>query len=83
MVTEDILHVYNLASIPTIHPKKVRQKVEWASKVVKQKRKGVLVDKRFGRQGVLGKHRQKSGNNKVKMNYSDVKEKLLQVAKGG
>ena len=80
MVTEDILHVYNLASVPTIHPIKVRQKVEWVTKLVKQRRKEWSFDKRFGRQNVLGKHRQKASNGKVKMNFSDVKDKLLQVA---
>ena len=81
MVVEDILHVYNLASVPTIHPKKVRQKVEWVSKLVKGQRLHLTQDKRFGRQVVLGKHRKKSGNGKVKMNYSDVKDVLFQVAK--
>ena len=80
MVTEDILHIYNLASVPTIHPKKVRQKVEWVTKLVRQRRKDGSFDKRFGRQSVLGKHGQKASNGKVKMNFSDVKDKLLQVA---
>ena len=50
MVTEDILYVYKLASVPTIHPKKVRQKVEWLSKLVKGHRLHLTQDKRFGRQ---------------------------------
>ena len=47
MVTEDILHIYNLASVPTIHPIKVRQKVEWVTKLVKQRRKEWSFDERF------------------------------------
>ena len=81
MVTEDILHIYNLASVPTIHPLKVRQKVEWVSKLVKKQRKDLTPDSRFGRQSVLGSYRHKSGNGKKKVNYVDVKDELFLVAK--
>ena len=48
-MTQDILSVYRKASIPTIDPLKVKQMVEWVSKLVKNRLDDVREDKRFGR----------------------------------
>ena len=37
-------------------------------------------DKRFDRERVMGKHREKSGNGSKRMKYVEVKDKLLMVA---
>ena len=58
-VTEYILSVYRKASIPTINPLKVKQKVEWVSKLVKNRRSDVREDKRFEREHVKGLRKKK------------------------
>ena len=79
-VAEDIMTVYMNASIPTINPLKVVQKVGWVQELVKERRKDMVNDKRFDRERVMGKHRKKSGNGKKKMKYVEVKDELMKVA---
>ena len=79
-VAEDILNMYKKASIPTINPLKIAQKVEWVQELVKERRKDMVNDKRFNRERVMGKHRKKSGNGSKRMKYVEVKDKLLMVA---
>ena len=79
-VAEDILNMYKMASIPTINPLKIAQKVEWVQELVKERRKDMVNDKRFNRERVMGKHRKKSGNGSKRMKYVEVKDKLLMVA---
>ena len=79
-VAEDILNMYKKASIPTINPLKIAQKVEWVQELVKERRKDMVNDKRFNRERVMGKHRKKSGNGKKKMKYVEVKDELVKVA---
>ena len=55
-VTKDILQVYMDASIPMVDPKKVKQKVLWVRKLVRKRRKDTVLDKRFNRDRVMGKH---------------------------
>ena len=80
-VAEDIIKVYLEASIPTVNPFKVRQKVEWVSNLVKKRRMDLVIDIRFNRERVMGKRRKKSKNGKVKMKFIDVKDELFRVAK--
>ena len=79
-VAEYIMTVYMNASIPTINPLKVVQKVGWVQELVKERRKDMVNDKRFDRERVMGKHRKKSGNGKKKMKYVEVKDELVKVA---
>ena len=80
MVAKYIQEVYKNASISTINPLKVVQKVMWVQELVKEIRKDMVNDKRFDRERVMGKHRKKSGNGHKKMKYVEVKEELLKVA---
>ena len=49
-VAEDVLDMYKKASIPTINPLKIAQKVEWVQELVKERRKDMVNDKRFDRE---------------------------------
>ena len=69
------------ASIPTIDKKKVQQKIEWVSVLVKERKKDWQLDLRFMRSRAIGKRRIQSRNHVVRNKFVEIENDLLKVAK--
>ena len=79
-VVEDIRRIYDKASIPTITPKKIRQKVKRLASMKKIRLAEEKIDKRRNTMRVQGKRRRKFKNGKTKGKVDDVLTHLFSVA---
>ena len=79
LVTDNILKVYEKASIPTLAYDTVYNKVKNLEAMKKVRLHQLVVDKRSGK-CVQGKFRKKSKNGKVKVQLQDVLDQLFPVA---
>ena len=71
----NILEIYDKAS------KKMEQKIEWLSVLVKERRKDWQLDPRFRRSRVIGKRRIQLRNHVVWKKFVEIENDLLKVAK--
>ena len=78
---EKISQIYLKASIKTINPKKIVQKVQKLLNLKRSEELRVGVDNRTGKAKVCGKQKKRSRNHKVKLKLGDVLNKIFDVAK--
>ena len=79
-VTDNIIEIYKRASIPTIHKKKIHNKVQNLIQMKKQKLKDLREDPRRGHASNIGKFRKKCKNGKVKAKLEDVLNNIFAAA---
>ena len=80
LVTDNIIQVYEKASIPTLAYATVYNKVKNLEAMKNVRMKQLVFDKRRGAVITQGKFRKKSKNGKVKVQLQDVLNKLFPVA---
>ena len=77
---ENIGNIYLAASIGTIHPQKIIQKVEKLQNLKRDEEMRAGVNHRTGKVRDQGKQKKKSRNQKVKLKFGDVINQLFDVA---
>ena len=71
-VSQDVVNVYDHASVPTINPKKIREKVKNFALLRKKRLKEFVINKKKGTPMVQGKRRVSHKNGKEKIKLQDV-----------
>ena len=79
-IVDQIVKIYERASIPTINVLKIKQKVEKIQKLKRERMKELQVDSRRDKPTVQGKWKQTAKNGKKKQKFGDLKDNLFDVS---
>jgi hypothetical protein len=83
IVSNEVIKIYKAASISTIDPKKIAQKVAKVAELRRNQIKNTAIDQRRSKVRDAGKNQKRKGKNNLrnKLKLSDVMDKLFEVKK--